>query len=217
MVAGVVVILLLIAGGIGYAVYDSSSKPKAAYAAPQGGTSTSVLVGSASAKVTVDLYVDFQCPVCKNFEATTGPALQKLVDDRAIKIAYHPVAYLDRFSSGTRYSSRSSSAAACAADAGVFAKFAALLFANQPVENGNGLSNDKLVTLGQQAGATSADFATCIRRERYRDWTAGLTDQASKDGVNGTPTIMVDGAAVGTNGQVPTTEQVTTAIKNATA
>ena len=31
-----------------------------------------VLVGPASAKVTVDLYEDFLCPVCRQFEQTYG-------------------------------------------------------------------------------------------------------------------------------------------------
>ncbi|MEK6439219.1 DsbA family protein [Pseudonocardia sp. T1-2H] len=58
----------------------------------------------------------FQCPACKAYEQQIGPTIDQLVTDGQAKIVYHPVAYLDRFSS-TQYSTRSSQASACAPDA----------------------------------------------------------------------------------------------------
>lgn len=214
IVSASVIVVLLIAGGIGYAVYSGTSKPSAGtdVAIPRGGTSNAILVGQPDAPVTVDIYLDFQCPICKAFEAQAGSSLQQLVKDGTIRIAYHPVAYLDRLSSGTRYSSRSSSASGCAADVDAFEAFKDALFAQQPPENGTGLTDDELVQIGAQAGADSPGFASCVRTEKYADWTASLTDAASAAGVNGTPTILVNGQTVGPSGQVPTVDQVTAAI-----
>ena len=53
------------------------------------------------------------------------------------------------------------------------------------------------MSLGQQAGATTSDFATCVTDTTYKGWTAGLTDQSSKAGVNGTPTVKVNGQVIG--------------------
>jgi hypothetical protein len=62
-------------------------------------------------------------------------------------------------------------------------------------EGGEGLPEDRLVALGQQAGA-GPDFATCVAEDRYVAWTAGVTDDASRAGVNATPTIRVDGQEI---------------------
>lgn len=111
------------------------------------------------------------------------------------KVIYHPIAILDRYST-TQYSSRASAASGCAAAAGVFPQYVKLLYANQPPENGDGLPAARLVSLGQQAGATGADFASCVTDTTYKGWTASLTDQSSKAGVTGTPTVKVDGQQI---------------------
>jgi protein-disulfide isomerase len=123
-----------------------------------------------------------------------GTTIDELVASGQARVVYHPVAYLNRFSS-TQYSSRSSAAAGCAADAGVLPRFAQLLYANQPPEGGDGLPEEQLVALGTQAGA-GAGFATCVQDGRYADWTRSVTDAASQAGVTGTPTVLVNGREV---------------------
>lgn len=152
------------------AVYhaDSSSDD---FAVPRTADRTGVLVGRADAPVTVDVHLDFQCPVRKEFGSEAGDTLDRQVAAGKVKVRYHPVAYLDRYSSDTRYSSRSSAASGCAADAGVSAAYLKGLYAAQPPENGDGLSGDRLVALGTSAGATSPAFATCVRDEKYADRT----------------------------------------------
>jgi len=207
---GVVVAVLVIAGGVGFGIYRAQQNN--VVAVPKNGTKTGITVGQASAGVTVDLYIDFQCPICKEFESAAGPMLAKKVKAGTINIDYHPVAYLDPYSSGTKYSTRSSAASACAADAGVFQKFANELYANQPPENGNGLTDDKIIELGKKAGATSSTFEQCVKDGTYKSWTANVTDAASKRGVTGTPTVYVAGQLVGQNGTVPSVQQVEEAI-----
>jgi protein-disulfide isomerase len=161
--------------------------------------------------VKVDVYVDFLCPHCRAMEQEVGPTFDRYISAGTIRIVYHPVAYLDNYSAGTRYSTRASAASACAQQAGVFDKFRALLFENQPTENSPGLADDRLVALGRQAGATTADFERCVRDGRYASWTATLTDAASRDGVSGTPTVVVAGKAM----QGPLTPQTVAAAIDA--
>jgi protein-disulfide isomerase len=210
-VSVVVVAVLAIAAVTGIGLYRSQSAPPATVPIPKDGTATGIGVGPASAPVGMDLYVDFQCPACRAFETTAGPTLDRYVSAGTLRISYHPVAFLDPYSSGTRYSTRASAASACAADAGVFPAYVRLLFANQPPEGGTGLTDDRLVALGRQAGAASADFATCVTTHRYQPWTARVTESASKAGVNQTPTVLVDGRPV----EVPTSANVVAAIEAA--
>jgi protein-disulfide isomerase len=211
IVAAVVAVVLVVAGVVGVAVYNAQSRPAAQAAVPQGATAAGIVVGRPDATVTVDVYLDFLCPVCRQFEDTTGPTLDRYVGAGTVKVVYHPVAFLDRLSAGTRYSTRAAAAAACAADAGVFPRYVRALYAHQPAEGSPGLTDDELIALGRDAGATTPAFADCVRQKRYVAWVAGVTDAASKAGVNGTPTVLVNGRQL----TAPTPEAVTTAIEAA--
>lgn len=191
-VIAAVVVVVLFAGAVGFGIYRAHQA--VAVIVPPGATATGVPVGQANAPATIDIYLDFQCPVCRAYEQATGDTIDQLVASGAAKVIYHPLAYLDRFSS-TQYSSRSSAASGCAAADGVFVPFAKLLYANQPPENGDGLTDQKLVELGSQAGV-KGDFAACVTDGRYARWSAAVTDAASRAGVTGTPTVMVNGAPI---------------------
>jgi protein-disulfide isomerase len=204
--------VLVAAALIGVAVYSTQDKAPANFDVPAGGDKTGIAIGKADAKVTVDLYIDYQCPHCKEFEDAAGPTIDKLVADGTARFVYHPVAYLDGAST-TEYSTRASAAAGCAADAGVFPEFTKALFANQPAEGSAGLDNAKLIELGKAAGASSGDFATCVNDGKYRDWTAALTETASKQGITGTPTVLVAGKAL----ETPTAEALQQAVEQAAA
>jgi protein-disulfide isomerase len=211
VVTGVVVVVLAIAVAVGISVYRTQSpSPSSSAVVPKGGTATGIVVGRTGAPVTVDVYLDFLCPVCREFETTTGPTLDRYVAAGTVRVVYHPVAYLDRLSGGTRYSTRSSAASACAADAGVFPQYLKSLYANQPPEGSTGLTDEQLAALGRRAGATSRAFADCVTGGRYLAWTAQVTEAASRAGVTGTPTVLVDGRPV-----QPTPTQVTAAIEAA--
>jgi protein-disulfide isomerase len=200
-----VVAVLVVATVIGVAVLRSNQSTSASGAntAPKGATSSGgILLGRASAPVLVDLYEDYQCPICKRFEAQNEPTLDQLMQQGKIRIVFHPVAFLD-LNSTTRYSTRSSAASGCASDAGVFKLWTVKVFAEQPPEGGPGLSNARLVAIGKEVGATSSAFATCVNTQRYAPWTARITDQASRAGVNATPTMRIDGKDVNRNQYTP--------------
>jgi protein-disulfide isomerase len=192
-VLGAIAVIAVFAGVVGFGVYRASQSGADA-AVPPNATASGVPVGSSGAPATVDLYVDFQCPACRAYEQQADPTIDELVAGGAARVVYHPVAYLDWFSS-TRYASRSSAASGCAAEAGVFPRYAQLLFANQPPEGGDGLPEEQLIALGAQAGA-GPGFAECVSSDRYAGWTAALTDEASRAGINATPTVLVNGREI---------------------
>ena len=73
-------------------------------------------------------------------------------------------------------------------------QFHDLLYAHQPDEQtGSGLTDDQLISYAEQAGASGDAVESGIRDQRYGGWVERATDQASKDGVTGTPTVFVDG------------------------
>jgi protein-disulfide isomerase len=155
-------------------------------------------VGQAGAKTTVDLYFDYQCPNCKSFEDQNGATIDQQLASGAIKVRYHGMAFLDN-STNNRYSTRALNAAAAvvnSAGTDAFQKFHDLLYANQPPESGTGLSDNQLISFAAQAGASGSTVQQQIKNLAFGDWVKKVTDQASKDGVTGTPTVKVNGQQV---------------------
>jgi protein-disulfide isomerase len=189
-----VVAVLVIAGLIGWAVLAGQEKDNAGNlttppAAVDGGTAFAVGDGP----VKIDIYEDFMCPVCHEFENAAGPTIQQLVDAGKVTVQYHPIAILDRASNGTQYSTRSAAAAAAAAEGGKFTEYHRVLFDNQPAEGSDGLTDAKLIELGRSVGLTDQTFADAVTDKTYWAWATKVTDLASSRGVTGTPTVLVGG------------------------
>ncbi len=209
-VAGIVVLVALV---VVIVVQTHRTSTSATAAAPANAAGTEIVVGSATAPVTVDLYEDFQCPNCKAFEAESGSTLAQLIAAGTVQAHYHGMAFLDT-SANDEYSTRALNAAAVVlATAGpdAFQTFHDLLFANQPDEGGSGLTDAQLVDYAGQAGATGSAVQADINDLTYGDWVKKATDQASKDGVTGTPTVLVAGTKLTDISATGLTDAVTAA------
>jgi protein-disulfide isomerase len=163
-----------------------------------------------SGPVTVDAYIDFQCPYCRAFEESSGPAVHTMAADGLITLVYHPLGFLDRLST-TRYSSRAASASGCASDGDSFIPYLEALFANQPPEGGAGLSDEALAELGRAVGL-GPEFDQCVLAHAYVPWVDYVTDRAIARGVSGTPTVMVEGVPVPASARI-IAEAVTAAAR----
>ena len=168
-----------------------------------------VVVGNAGAKVTLDVYEDFLCPACGQFEARNATAIEEKVKDGSVKVRYHLLNMLNAQSDPAGYSTDSANAALCAADAGQFPAFHASLFAAQPEEGARGYDDNQLVRLGQDVGITSGDFAGCVTSGKYdqlstEEFQRARADQSLQQEYNGrrsfgTPTVTAGGKVVDTS------------------
>jgi protein-disulfide isomerase len=142
--------------------------------------------------VKVVLYIDFICPVCKNFEAQYNEQLTSLRNEGKISVEYRALGFLDNRSS-TNYSSRAANAAACVVNESPekYAEFVDSLFANQPAEGSAGISDNDLKKMATDIGAKPID--TCVDDKTYRPFVKFTTKEAAAIGVTGTPTVFVDG------------------------
>jgi len=94
----------------------------------------------------IDIYEDFQCPVCAQFEGLQGDYIESLIADKKATVVYHTLSFLGP------ESVNAANAAACSADEGKFLQYHRALYSNQPAENTGVWSTDVLVVLGQAAG-----------------------------------------------------------------
>src|SRR6185295_2927765 len=72
----VAVAVLVIAGLVGWGVYASQRSD--GFKAPAGAVADDTAIAVGSGPVKVDLYVDFMCPHCKEFEEQSGETLDQL-------------------------------------------------------------------------------------------------------------------------------------------
>jgi len=153
--------------------------------------------------IDIQLYVDYLCPFCNEFEKTNGDQIEAWLERGAATVEIHPISILNANSMGTQYSTRSANAAACVANYAPDSYWAVntALFANQPEDRTAGLTDKELVAIVTDAGAAPADDITnCIEDQTFKSWVQAATLRAldgtvpgSEAVVKGTPTVVVDG------------------------
>jgi protein-disulfide isomerase len=154
-----------------------------------------LVVGEADAPTELVIYEDPQCPNCAALEAEVGEDLAAAVEAGDVRVEYRVVSFLDPASSND-YSSRAANALVAAYDVGgpeVFMALHETLFAEQTPEGGPGHEDDQLVTFAVEAGADEDEIRPLIEDKAYGQWVENATGAMSENGVNGTPTVFVDG------------------------
>jgi protein-disulfide isomerase len=172
---------------------------------------------SAPANVpTLDLYEDFQCPVCAQFEDIFGLQIVDMVKANQIKLVAHPLSFLDD-NLRNDSSNRAANAASCAADADKFLQYHAATFQGQPKEEGAGYTDAQLKNFAVQAGLSGTALTTweqCYSAKTHNQWVESVQTQSEKDGVNGTPTLKLNGKAIDLGGL--TRDKLAAQVKAAT-
>ena len=204
LIAAVVAVVLVVAVGVTVVVRQAQHDTAVAAAQVPSGTPRNIganfgiatgpsTTSAGKPRVVLDMYEDFQCPICKEFEATDAATLKSWQQAGIVQLVYHPVAFLDRQST-TNYSTRALDAAASVRDSspGSFPAFHDLLYANQPAEGSAGLPDSELADLAAQAGADRATVASDLSSQRFQGWTVQATDAFSQK-YTGTPTVLIDG------------------------
>ncbi|QFZ16930.1 DsbA family protein [Saccharothrix syringae] len=152
-----------------------------------------VVVGEEGAKATVDLYEDFLCPACGAFKKAYGAQMKDEIEAGNLRVRYHVLPFLVRYSKPEGYSRDAANAGLCAADAGKFWEFHETLYAKQPEEGGPGYTKQQLADLGTALGAGDA-FKQCVDSGAHEaEAQAGLDEIKANEQFKGTPTVMKDG------------------------
>jgi protein-disulfide isomerase len=200
--------------GILFTGQSGAVTPTKTAAAPASGklvpTKTSTTAGVAN----IVTYVDWACPVCKNFEASYAADISSLVASGGATLEVHPIAILDQNYAGSRYSSRAANVAACVAnfEPTKFLDAQTAFYDNQPAEGSTGLSNSAMKALLTKAGITNPKIDSCIDKETYKSWVTNVTRTTTTDkslvdptsGSFGTPTVYVNGKRWNNSTDFPT-------------
>jgi protein-disulfide isomerase len=152
-----------------------------------GATANGVRVGNADAKVSMDLWVDYSCPHCQEFEATNNATITSLVASGKLAVTYHNIQIV------TDYGTEAGSASACMAvhDPAAWPAYNAALYANHSAATDSWGASD----FTRFAAANGGGDATqrCTTDGTYRGWITANTAASTKADVTGTPTMIIDG------------------------
>jgi protein-disulfide isomerase len=174
---------------------EPSAGPSRALVPPAGVTAAGALaLGEAGAPVRVEVFLDYMCPFCGRFERANSADIERLVADGTVRLELYVLSFLDKTSSGTRYSTRAANAIVTVFDRapGRVLAFHQALFANQPEEGSAGLSDDQIAALARDAGVPSEVVAQ-FHQETFQPWIDQTTEKAFAGGITGTPTVRIDG------------------------
>jgi protein-disulfide isomerase len=185
-VAAAIVLALVIVGIVVQtqrsSVDEGTDRPEAISEAGGG-----FVYGNPDSAVTVDVWADFQCPYCKQFEEQTGATVNQLAADGKAKIVFHPLSFIGE------ESKTAANALGCAIDEGKGQEFIPAVFAAQGAENSGVFTDARLIEIGESVGASGDDFSSCVTDEKYASWVSDVSAKGNDEGVRATPTVKVNG------------------------
>jgi protein-disulfide isomerase len=208
-IIGVLVVAAIVIGILTFAFLNRNTgtstgptaEPNPTAASPLGADPQTfgLLVGRASAEAPLlQIFEDAQCPACQSFEAAFGPTISKLIDSGEARVMFQPMFFLDeRLLQGKGSSLRAANALGCAADENKTKEYHSTIYANPPVTEGTGWSDEILKAFGIGSGITNIErFNDCIDSGKYFQWVANSNKYSFDAGVEGTPTVWVNGQAL---------------------
>jgi protein-disulfide isomerase len=223
IVAAVVIVVVIATAVVGGVLYHQHQSNQAAqtiipaltvpgsnsYPSTVDKTDATVLVGQAAAKVTIDAYEDFLCPICGQFEASNVSTIERQLDAGTIKVRYHMINLLDNSSNPPGYSLMAANTALAVATVApaTFLDYHYSLYQKQPQEHGTGWTQAQLTDLAHRLGVSGPRFDSLIANKTYdhqiqTNLTNATHDQAlwqtNTDGSQGfgTPTIVADNTPI---------------------
>ncbi|MFE7777442.1 DsbA family protein [Streptomyces sp. NPDC057445] len=233
VVAGSIVVVLAAAGGIGYGVMQLN-KPTAWEAAKsakvvqpkntEGENGTTVVIGKPAAKKTLELYEDSRCPICATFEQAVGETVKKDVDAGKYKVKYIGATFIDKSDNGEgSKNALSALGAALNVSPEAFMEYKAALYSAKfhPAERDDKFAKDDyLIEVADTVPALkdNAAFEKAVKDGTYDAWALKMSATFTSSGVEGTPTLKMDGKKVtgeGSDNTPMTVPEYTAAIDKA--
>jgi protein-disulfide isomerase len=140
--------------------------------------------GNPAAAVTVVEFTDFQCPSC----AATYPLIERIAAEYGDRVRFVVRDYpLDMHPDARK----AAEAAEAAREQGKYWEYVALLYQNQ-----SALTADKLKEYASRVGLDRAKFDAALDSGQFADNVRRDVHDGERAGVNGTPTLFVNGVRV---------------------
>lgn len=148
-------------------------------------------IGDPDAPVTVVEYSDFSCPHCHDLV----PAIQQIIAEYgptgAVRVVYKPIVFVNPATSVP-----AGIAAYCAAEQGLFWQMHDAIWSLYVDQGASAYTPERLTRAAVSARADEADFTACFESDEPGAALDQVLDEALNRGVQGTPTLFVNGEDV---------------------
>ena len=173
-------------------------------------------LGEPNAKVSIEVFEDFQCPACQGFSESIEPLIiQYLVETGKAKYTFRNYPFIDGAGAGNGgESDQAANASMCANEQGKFWDMHAILYANSE-ENQGAFTSRRLQAMAQSIGLDMSAFKSCFKADKYKNGIQADFDLGKQMGVSGTPTAFVNGKQVGQPGKIPTYDDIAQGVEQA--
>ena len=189
----ILVVVLVVGGAIGVNTWRTKRAPSAGASVASSLAPVTIengkpiVLGEAGAPVRVQLYEDFHCEHCVEFEEEFGPTLTEEQNAGKVAVELYPMSFIDAGSTAA------ANAMACAAESGFGQAYYLGLFANPSLE----WQDQQLIDLaGKVSTSVPSAFSRCVTTDAHQDWVASINAAATANQVTGTPTMLINGTLV---------------------
>jgi protein-disulfide isomerase len=173
-------------------------------------------LGDPNAPVLVEVWEDFQCPACQGYSEQVEPQVtDNYVATGKARYVFRHYPFLDS-NSATKESHQAANASMCANEQGRFWDYHDIVFTNWNGENQGAFSDKRLVAFSETIGLDMTKFNDCFEANRYKDQIEKDKADGEKAGVQGTPSVFVNGTLI-RPGFVPSYQDISAAIDAALA
>jgi protein-disulfide isomerase len=156
-----------------------------------------VIGGADPQKPRVEIFEDFGCPICKEFENSGGNAIKKLASERKVSVSYRSIWLSRRQADPMRGNSLRAANAALCAPAHKWMDYHDKIYKNQPAEGAKGFSNEQLIGWARELGFATPPFERCVTGLQRQQQLNQVTDYAlDVRKLSGTPTVFVNGKSL---------------------
>ncbi len=160
--------------------------------------------GNAQSKVTVIEFTDYECPSCGNFQPIMDEIIKEYGDRVKFIIRDYPLTTLHP------YAQKAAEAAEAAREQGKYWEYSALLFKNQKE-----LQPENLMKYAAQLGLDMTKFQDALLSGKFAEKVQTDIQDGYRIGVNGTPTIFINGKRLKDRSKESLRAALDAALKNA--
>jgi len=156
-------------------------------------------MGDPDAPVVIVGFSDFQCPYCRVFADETEPLIvQGHVETGEVYFEYRSLGNFisDNIGRGRTESRDSAEAAYCAGDQNKFWEYKDIVYANWLGEDVGSFTPKRLVAFAETLDLDMEQFRECFEGGKYRDLVMQDQRDGASEGINSTPSFLINGKLV---------------------
>jgi protein-disulfide isomerase len=145
----------------------------------------------------LEVFEDFQCPICNEFEKASGNTIKRLAAEGKVSVVYTPFWLFREQAEPLRGNSQRAANAALCAPPNKWVQYHDTIYRNQPEEGTNGFSNADLIGWAKDLGFATPAFRKCVTGLQKQGQLNQISDYAEQTRkITGTPTVFLNGKSL---------------------